>query len=69
MKKELVENPEFFKAYPHLQSIFMINEARKDDLAEEEAGQEVDQFAPYQHDKVFNFSEHKKEEPYFNTLL
>lgn len=40
VKKELTENPEFFKAYPHMQTVFAIDE-EKEKLREHE---------PYRHD-------------------
>jgi hypothetical protein len=59
LKKELTENPEFFKAFPHLQIMF---NTKKDT-------DEIDENAPYHHDKVLGFKEPGKEEPYFETLL
>jgi len=47
IKRELTENPEFFKAYPHLQGIFALDE-EKDKIRED---------APYRHDLSLNFKE------------
>ena len=46
IKKELTENPEFFKAYPHLQSVFELKED----------GEFYDQMR-YHHDKLLSFKD------------
>ncbi len=61
IKKELTENPEFFKAFPHLQGIF--------DQNEEPENKKKQDRVSYKEDMVLNFKENKQEEPYFETLL
>jgi len=53
MKRELKENPEFFKAFPHLQEMFnKEGEMRK-----------------YHTDKTLDFADPNREETFFNGLL
>ena len=47
VKKELTENPEFFKAYPHMQSIYGVEEEREENRDEE----------PYQNDMQVSFKD------------
>jgi hypothetical protein len=47
LKHELTENPEFFKAYPHLQSMFAVDEEKD----------EIDENAKYQHDLSLKFKD------------
>ena len=52
LKKELVENPEFFKAFPNMQAVFNVDE-EKEKLSDK---------AYYQHDMTLGFSEGKDKE-------
>ena len=62
--RELKENPEFFKAFPHLQQMF--DESKH--TFENEYG-EVEEELKYVDDKMVNFSGMEGEKPYFNSLL
>ena len=59
MRKELTENPEFFKAFPHMQVVFNVKED-EDKVVEN---------PKYYHDKQIGFKDKVSEEPYFDSLL
>lgn len=59
VKRELTENPEFFKAFPNTQAI--LNEQNEED-------EEGPEHYYYKHDAQVNFKEYGKEEPFFETL-
>lgn len=64
IKTEITENPEFFKAYPHLQAL------TKEFVGEEEENFEHQGLAnEYAHDAVLKFKNPKEEVPYFDSLL
>lgn len=62
--RELKENPEFFKAFPHLQEMFDESRFEYQDLNGEMA-----KGKKYVEDKMVNFSGLTKDEPYFKSLL
>ncbi len=63
LKKELTENPEFFKAFPHLQAFLNIGPDGLVQTGEEEYE------AEYVHNAQVNFKDYSKEVPFFDSLL
>jgi hypothetical protein len=59
IKTELTENPEFFKAYPHLQAYFAIDDEKE----------EIKEDMPYHHDLQVKFKDPNEKVPYFDSLL
>lgn len=59
IKTELTENPEFFKAYPHLQQMYAVDEEKE----------EINEDMPYDHDLQMNFKDATAKAPYFESLL
>ena len=56
IKKELTDNPEFFKAFPHMQTVFGAIETGKRD--NEMSAEALNKDAtPYQHDKQLSFKD------------
>ena len=55
--KELTENPEFFKAFPHLQGLYSIDSKG-----------EFNPEPQYQNDLKQNFKDYDKEDPFFKSL-
>ena len=64
MRKELKENPEFFKAFPHLQVIF---DEATDNVNPENQLHGYDK--RYLNDKKVDFSSLKESQPFFKSLL
>jgi hypothetical protein len=59
VKKELTENPEFFKAFPHMQAIFNVD-TEKEKLVDD---------PKYENNMPIGFKDNTSEQPYFDTLL
>lgn len=57
IRRELTENPEYFKAYPHLQFMFEIKNEN-----------ELHDPVKYHHDKQIIVKDRTKEVPYFESL-
>ena len=72
VKRELVENPEFFKAFPHLQAILP---SRRDEEKGSFVGETEKEFEKrmsekkYNHEVLTGFKQYNEEEPYFDSLL
>ena len=72
VKKELVENPEFFKAFPHLQGILPSKEDEEKSMFVGEGEKEHEEKLSkktYQHEAITGFKKYNEEEPYFDSLL
>ena len=70
MKKELTENPEFFKAYPHMQTILNVKDD-KPGASTMLKENDIDDHPYYKKDAVIGFKDPsgKNDEGYFQGLL
>jgi len=72
VQKELKENPEFFKAFPHMQKVFdKTQEDRPSQMKERvmQAEDDPTKLYDYLHDHTVKWRDVKMEAPYFNSLL
>lgn len=69
IKKELTENPEFFKAYPHLQGIFNAKDDKSTSAMQSEDALKDQVY--YNHDVVTDFKDPsgRSKEGYYQSLL
>ena len=66
IETELKENPEFFKAFPHLQQVFQDPSEKVSSTSEDQSQQQQPQ---YEENKTVNFSDLKDQPDYFGGLL
>ena len=71
VQKELKENPEFFKAFPHLQKVFDSEKIRPGQMVDRVMTKEdnVNKIYEYQNDLQIKWQDFQMEAPYFNSLL
>jgi hypothetical protein len=70
IKKELTENPEFFKAFPHMQGVFSIKQGEPGATGAK-AEDRVNENMSYQHQETVGFKDPsgKSDATYFDSLL
>ncbi len=69
IKKELTENPEFFKAFPHMQTMFNVDTKQRGNATREEEKLVIN---PRYHEEArvaFKDPSGKSSDSYFDTLL
>ena len=68
IKKELTENPEFFKAFPHMQALF---NAKPAEVGGTNAEDKIDENPKYYHDQQVGFKDPsgRSDAGYFDSLL
>jgi hypothetical protein len=70
IKKELTENPEFFKAFPHMQAVFNVKPAEPGATGAN-AEDRINENANYHHDQQVGFKDPsgRSDASYFDSLL
>jgi hypothetical protein len=73
IKKELTENPEFFKAFPHMQGVLNADKGNVTSVSgsSQEGETRIEEESKYYENEVLGFKDPsgKSESPYFDSLL